>query len=50
VVAVEPYRVRNISGGDTSGKHRLECIGPGKKIVTVIIDSGLRYLNGDLYS
>ena len=106
-VAVEPYYVRNISGGDTGGKHRLEGIGlsfvpgilrkdlideviavtdedayktanelarkegvfggitsganvwaalqraktlgPGKKIVTVIIDSGLKYLNGDLY-
>ena len=108
VVAVEPYYVRNISGGDTSGKHRLEGIGlsfvptilrrdliddvvpvkdedayatanalarkegilggvtsganvwaalkrarelgPGRKIVTVIVDTGLRYLNGDLYS
>lgn len=107
IVAVEPYYVRNISGGDTSGKHRLEGIGlsfvptilrrdliddvipvkdedayrtanelarkegilggitsganvwaalqrarelgPGKTVVTVIIDSGLRYLNGDLY-
>ena len=107
VIACEPYNVRNISGGDTSGKHRLEgiglsfrpsilradlihevmpvkdedayriaqqlashegifggitsganvwaamqrakAIGPGKKIVTVIIDTGLRYLNGDLY-
>lgn len=107
IVAVEPYFVRNISGGDTSGKHRLEGIGlsfvptilrrdlvdgvipvkdedayrtandlarregifggitsganvwaalerarelgPGKTVVTVIIDSGLRYLNGDLY-
>lgn len=107
IVAVEPFYVRNISGGDTSGKHRLEGIGlsfvpsilrkdliddivpvkdedayetardlarhegilggitsganvwaalqrarelgPGKTIVTVIIDSGLRYLNGDLY-
>ncbi len=106
-IAVEPLHVRNISGGDTSGKHRLEGIGlsfvpailrtdlideviavsdedayktandlakkegifggitsganvwaalqrakeigPGKTIVTVIIDSGLRYLNGDLY-
>ncbi|MCP4220639.1 MAG: cysteine synthase family protein, partial [bacterium] len=26
-VACEPYNVRNISGGDTSGKHRLEGIG-----------------------
>ena len=107
ITAVEPLNVRNISGGDTSGKHKLEGIGlsfipsifrkdlvdkviavsdddayqvandlakkegvfggitsganvwaaiqrakelgPGKKIVTVIIDSGLRYLNGDLY-
>lgn len=107
VVAVEPYYVRNISGGDTSGKHRLEGIGlsfvptilrrdlideviavkdedayraakelartegifggttsganvwaalqrarqlgPGKTIVTVVSDSGLRYLCGDLY-
>jgi cysteine synthase A len=107
VIAAEPFHVRNISGGDTTGKHRLEGIGlsfkpsilredlidevipvkdedayrmakelarkegifggitsganiwtalqrakelgPGKKVVTVIIDSGLKYLNGDLY-
>lgn len=107
VVAVEPYFVRNVSSGDTSGTHRLEGIGlsfvpgimrrdliddvvpvrdedayrgarqlarregiiggitsganvwaalrrarelgPGKTVVTVIIDSGLRYLNSDLY-
>ena len=107
VIAAEPFYVRNISGGDMSGTHRLEGIGlsfvpsilrqdliddviavkdedayqtardlaqkegifggptsganvwaalqrakvlgPGKRIVTVIIDSGLRYLNGDLY-
>lgn len=106
-VAVEPLHVRNVSGGDTSGEHKLEGIGlsfvptilrrdlidevipvsdedayktandlaqkegilggatsganvwaaiqrgrklgPGKKILTVICDSGLRYLNGDLY-
>lgn len=106
-VAIEPYYVRNVSGGDTSGTHGLEgiglsftpsilrkdlideiipvkdedayatanelagkegilggatsganvwaalqrakAIGPGKKIVTVICDSGLRYLQGDLY-
>ncbi len=105
--AIEPYYVRNISGSDTSGTHKLEGIGlsfvpsifradlvdnviavkdedayetakklarmegifggitsganvwaavqrarvlgPGKNIVTVIIDSGLRYLDGDLY-
>ena len=26
-MGVEPYHVRNVSGGDTSGKHRLEGIG-----------------------
>jgi len=106
-IAIEPMHVRSLSGGDTSGTHRLEGIGPGfvpsitrldladeiiavsdedayetarklarmegifggitsganvwaaiqrarkigagKKIVTVIVDSGLKYLNGDLY-
>ncbi|MBI4549188.1 MAG: cysteine synthase family protein [Ignavibacteriae bacterium] len=106
-IAIEPYYVRSLSGGDTSGKHKLEgigagfvpsicrldladeiisvkdedayetarklarmegifggttsganvwaaiqrarIIGPGKKIVTIIVDSGLKYLNGDLY-
>lgn len=107
-VAIEPYYVRSLSGGDTSGTHKLEgigssfvpsicrldladeiisvkdedayetarklaklegifggatsganvwaaiqrarIIGPGKKIVTIVIDSGLKYLRGDLYS
>jgi cysteine synthase A len=106
-IPVEPLRVRSLSGGDTSGTHRLEgigagfvpkicrldladeimavsdddaydtarklvkmegifggitsganvwaaiqrarIIGAGKKIVTVIVDSGLKYLDGDLY-
>jgi len=106
-IAVEPFHVRNISGGDISGTHKLEgiglsfipsifrsdladevipvkdedayeiagklarlegifggttsganvwaainrarIIGVGKRIVTVVIDSGLRYLDGDLY-
>lgn len=106
-IAVEPYYVRNISGGDTSGNHKLEGIGlsfvpsilrkdliddviavtddnayhtanelakkegifggatsganvwaalqrakkigPGKKIVTVVCDTGIKYLQGDLY-
>lgn len=106
-VAVEPYYVRNISGGDTSGTHQLEGIGlsfvptilrrdlidevvavkdedaiataralaeregllggttaganlwaaleraqqlgPGRVVVTVVCDTGLRYLNGALY-
>ncbi|USG61242.1 cysteine synthase family protein [Sneathiella marina] len=107
IVGVEPYHVRNISGGDTGGTHQLEGIGlsfiptilrrdliddivpvkdadaveaarllarhegiiggitsganvwaarhrarqlgPGKNIVTVIVDTGLRYLNGGLF-
>ena len=106
-IAIEPYYVRALSGGDVGGKHKLEgigsgfvpaicrldladeiiavkdedayetarklatmegifggttsganvwaavqrarIIGAGKKIVTIIVDSGLKYLNGDLY-
>jgi cysteine synthase A len=48
-------RVEGIFGGTTSGANvwtaiqRARVIGPGKKIVTIIVDSGLKYLNGDLY-
>ena len=48
-------RLEGIFGGTTSGANvwaaiqRARIIGPGKKIVTVIVDSGLKYLNGDLY-
>lgn len=107
IIGIEPFFVRNVSGGDTKGKHRLEgiglsfvpailrrdlideivpvqdddafasarllaqkegimggitsganvwvalqrakALGPGKKVVTVIVDSGLRYLSGALY-
>lgn len=106
-IPVEPLNVRSLSGGDTSGTHKLEgigagfvpsicrldladeiisvsdddayetarnlakfegvfggttsganvwaaiqrarIIGEGKKIVTIICDSGIKYLNGDLY-
>lgn len=106
-IALEPENVRSLSGGDTSGTHRLEGIGagfvphicrldladeimqvsdedagntarklalaegifggttsganvwaamvrarkagPGKRIVTIIVDSGLKYLDGELY-
>ena len=48
-------REEGIFGGTTSGANvwaamqRARAIGPGKKIVTLIVDSGLKYLNGDLY-
>ena len=106
-IAIEPYYVRALSGGEITGKHKLEgigagfvpsiyrpdladeiiavkdedayetarklakeegifggttsganvwaalqrarIIGAGKKIVTIICDTGLKYLNGDLY-
>ena len=106
-IAIEPFNVRALSGGDVSGTHKLEgigagfvpsicrldladeiiavsdedayntarklareegvfggttgganvwaaiqrakIIGPGKRIVTIIPDSGLKYLKGDLY-
>jgi cysteine synthase len=48
-------RMEGIFGGTTSGANvwaaiqRARIIGPGKKIVTIICDSGLKYLTGDLY-
>ncbi|MBS1659664.1 MAG: cysteine synthase family protein [Bacteroidetes bacterium] len=48
-------RMEGIFGGTTSGANvwaaiqRARVIGPGKKIVTIIVDSGLKYLNGELY-
>jgi cysteine synthase A len=48
-------REEGIFGGITSGanvwaaQQRARVIGAGKKIVTIICDSGLKYLNGDLY-
>jgi cysteine synthase A len=45
-----------IFGGSTSGANvwaaiqRARVLGPGKKIVTIVVDSGLKYLNRDLYS
>lgn len=48
-------RKEGIFGGTTSGANvwaamqRAKILGSGKRIVTVIIDSGLKYLNGDLY-
>jgi len=48
-------RLEGIFGGTTSGANvwaaiqLARIIGTGKRIVTVIVDSGLKYLNGDLY-
>jgi len=48
-------RSEGIFGGTTSGANvwaaiqRARIIGPGKKIVTVVVDSGLKYLRGDLF-
>jgi cysteine synthase len=48
-------RLEGIFGGTTSGANvwaaiqRSRIIGSGKRIVTIICDSGLKYLNGDLY-
>ncbi len=48
-------KIEGIFGGTTSGANvwaamqRAKIIGAGKRIVTIVIDSGLRYLNGDLY-
>ena len=53
--ARELARLEGIFGGITSGANvwaaiqRARIIGPGKKIVTIVVDSGLKYLNGDLY-
>lgn len=48
-------KMEGIFGGTTSGANvwaaiqRARILGAGKRIVTVIPDSGLKYLNGDLY-
>jgi len=48
-------KIEGIFGGITSGANvwaaiqRAKILGKGKKIVTVICDSGLKYLQGDLY-
>jgi cysteine synthase len=48
-------RLEGIFGGTTSGANvwaaiqRARIIGAGKRIVTVVVDSGLKYLRGDLY-
>jgi cysteine synthase A len=47
--------MEGIFGGTTSGANvwaaiqRARLPGAGKKIVTIVVDSGLKYLNGGLY-
>jgi cysteine synthase A len=54
-IARKLAKVEGIFGGITAGANvwaalqRARKIGAGKKIVTIIPDSGLKYLNGDLY-
>jgi len=53
--ARELAKTEGIFGGTTAGANvwvalqRAQKIGAGKKIVTIIPDSGLKYLNGNLY-
>jgi cysteine synthase A len=48
-------REEGVFSGTTSGANvwaaiqRAKMLGPGKKIVTIAVDSGLKYLNGRLY-
>ena len=48
-------REEGIFGGITSGANvfvalaRAKALGPGKRVVTVVCDSGLKYLQGDLF-
>jgi cysteine synthase A len=48
-------RMEGIWGGITSGANvwaalqRAKVLGSGKKIITIVMDSGLKYLHGDLY-
>lgn len=48
-------RVEGIWGGTTSGANvwaalqRARVLGPGKKIVTIVVDSGMKYLRGELF-
>lgn len=49
-------REEGIFGGTTSGanlwvaRERARALGPGRRVVTVVCDSGLKYLRGELYA
>ena len=53
--ARELARTEGVFGGISSGANTFAALqvakrlGPGHKVVTVIVDSGLRYLAGDLF-
>ena len=55
VTARRLAREEGIFGGTTSGANvwaameRARILGSGRKIVTIVVDSGLKYLNGKLY-
>ena len=48
-------RVEGILGGSSSGANLVaaigvaEKLGPGHRVVTIVVDTGLKYLEGDLY-
>ena len=48
-------REEGVFGGITSGANvwvalqRAKKLGPGRRVVTVVCDSGLKYLQGELY-
>jgi cysteine synthase len=47
---VVEYTGRTTSGANVwAAIQRARIIGPGKKTVTIICDSGLKYIDGDLY-
>jgi cysteine synthase A len=54
-IARKLARTEGVFGGTTAGANvwtaiqRARSLGPGKRIVTIVPDSGLKYLNGDLY-
>jgi cysteine synthase A len=53
--AREMARTEGVFGGISSGANVFASLqlakelGPGHRVVTVIVDSGLRYLDGDLF-
>lgn len=48
-------RIEGILGGTSSGANLVAAISiakrmaPGRRVVTIVVDTGLKYLDGDLY-